>query len=90
MADKATSRNGFAKKKTSSWVKQVVNYNEKRHLEELQEDTQHGVVHTDETDPAVDELEERVNDLGESWETESLFAEILEDLQLKTRVFLDE
>jgi NAD-dependent histone deacetylase SIR2 len=28
----------------------------------------------------INELEERVNDLGDSWETESLFEDIIEDL----------
>ncbi|KAK0617151.1 SIR2-like protein [Immersiella caudata] len=62
-------------KKTSSRLKNVVNYDEKAHLADLEEDIQHGVAHTNLT-----ELEERVNDLHESWETESLFEDALEDL----------
>jgi NAD+-dependent protein deacetylase SIR2 len=62
-------------KKPSTRVKELVNYDEKQHLSELKEDIQHGVAHQ-----AVSELEERVIDLGESWETESLFQDALEDL----------
>jgi NAD+-dependent protein deacetylase SIR2 len=64
-----------AGKKTSSRLKNVVNYDEKQHLADLEDDIQHGVAHTNLT-----ELEERVNDLHESWETESLFEDALEDL----------
>lgn len=62
-------------KKTSSRLKNVVNYDEKQHLADLEEDIQHGVAHTN-----LSELEERVNDLGDSWETESLFEDVLEDV----------
>ncbi|KAK1759692.1 SIR2-like protein [Echria macrotheca] len=62
-------------KKTSSRLRNVVNYDEKKYMAEIEEDIQHGVAHTN-----MSELEERVNDLGESWETESLFEDALEDL----------
>jgi len=62
-------------KKMSSRLKNVVNYDEKRHLADLEEDIQHGVAHTN-----LSELEERVMDLGDSWETESLFEDALDDL----------
>ena len=56
-------------------VSDMVEFDEKRHMKEIKNDLKHGVVH-----PALNELEERVNDLGESWETESLFEDALEDL----------
>ena len=69
-------------------MKQVVDYNEKRHLEELEEDIQHGVVHATDEASSSNELEEHVNDLGESWETESIFADILDDLA-EDKIFTD-
>lgn len=60
-------------KKTSTRLKNVVNYDEKQHL--IEDDIQHGVAHSN-----LNELEERVNDLTESWETESLFEDAIEDL----------
>ncbi|KAK0707479.1 DHS-like NAD/FAD-binding domain-containing protein [Lasiosphaeris hirsuta] len=72
----AKGSNGAATaKKTSGRVKNVVNYDEKRHTEELEEDIQNGAAH-----PPLNELEERVNDRGDSWETESLFRDSIEDL----------
>jgi len=70
-------------KKTSSRVKNIVNYDEKRHLADLEDDIQNGVAHTN-----LSELEERVNDLGESWETESLFEDVIGDLA-EDRFFTD-
>ena len=88
MADDAAGKNGRPRR-TGARVKQVVDYNEKRHLEELEEDIQHGVVHaTDEPPSSSNELEEHVNDLGESWETESIFADILDDLA-EDKIFTD-
>ncbi|KAH7629969.1 DHS-like NAD/FAD-binding domain-containing protein [Sordaria sp. MPI-SDFR-AT-0083] len=57
-------------------MKEVVNYDDKRHLLDLEEDITHPVAHRQ-----LNELEEHVNDLHEScWETESIFEEILEDI----------
>ncbi|KAK3682511.1 DHS-like NAD/FAD-binding domain-containing protein [Podospora appendiculata] len=68
-------KNGYVPKKSSARVKELVNYDEKQHMSDLKEDIQHGVAHR-----ALNELEEHVNDLGESWETNSLFEDALEDL----------
>ncbi|KAK3332078.1 DHS-like NAD/FAD-binding domain-containing protein [Cercophora scortea] len=68
-------KNGYVPKKSSARVKELVNYDEKQHMSDLTEDIQHGVAHR-----ALNELEEHVNDLGESWETNSLFEDALEDL----------
>jgi len=81
--DASTAANGRAGKKTSSRLRNVVNYDEKRHMAELEDDIQHGVAHTN-----LSELEDRVNNLGESWETESLFEDALEDLA-EDKFFVD-
>lgn len=87
-SDKNGAANGTAAtRKPSTRVKNVVDYDEKRHLVELIEDVDA------KPDPAVpnpglSELEERVNDLTESWETESLFQDALEDLA-EDRFFTD-
>lgn len=81
--DSSTAANGTSGKKTSSRLRNVVSYDEKRHMAEIEDDIQHGVAHTN-----LSELEERVNDLGESWETESLFEDALEDLA-EDNVFTD-
>ncbi|KAL0469432.1 DHS-like NAD/FAD-binding domain-containing protein [Neurospora intermedia] len=70
----SSSASGPAPKK-SSRMKEVVNYDEKKHLLDLEEDITHPVAHRQ-----LNELEEHVNDLHESWETESIFEEILEDI----------
>ena len=75
---KPTAVNGTTKKhqhNVSVHVSDMVDFDEKRHMKEIKNDLKHGIVH-----PALNELEERVNDLGESWETESLFEDALEDL----------
>ncbi len=86
-ASKDSSTNGSSTaRKPSTRVKNVVDYDEKRAYVEL----------TEEFDPkptpvrnsGLTELEERVNDLSESWETESLFQDALEDLA-EDRVFTD-
>src|SRR3569833_805989 len=64
-----------AKRKPSTRVKEMVGFDEKQHMDEIKKDIKTGVVHN-----ALTELEERVNDLGESWESESLFEVALEDL----------
>ncbi|KAK3316360.1 NAD-dependent histone deacetylase-like protein [Apodospora peruviana] len=66
-------KNGSAPKKASTRVKQVVNYDEKQHFPDLREEN--GLPHR-----PLNELEEHVNDLGESWETESLFEDVFQDL----------
>jgi hypothetical protein len=70
-------------KKASTRVKNQVNYDEKRHLTDLEDDIQHGVAHR-----TINELEEHVNDLGDSWETDSLFQDALEDLT-EDKIFND-
>ncbi len=88
---RAPSKNGSINnsttaRKPSTRVKNVVDYDEKRAFVEL----------TEEVDPksngahnaGLSELEERVNDLSESWETESLFQDALEDLA-EDRIFTD-
>ncbi|KAI1500895.1 NAD-dependent histone deacetylase SIR2 [Biscogniauxia marginata] len=49
-------------------------------VEEVSDDQQVGHLNVKEPGYHLSELEERVNDLGESWETESLFEDIIEDL----------
>lgn len=75
--------NGTATRKPSTRVRNVVDYDEKRHLVDLNEDAPPDVAN-----PGLNELEERVKDLGESWETESLFEDALEDLA-EDRFFTD-
>jgi NAD-dependent histone deacetylase SIR2 len=86
MASKNGATNGAATRKPSTRVKNVVDYDEKRAFVELAEDAHakpNGV-----PNPGLSELEERVNDLSESWETESLFQDALEDLA-EDRFFTD-
>ncbi|KAK4158397.1 SIR2-like protein [Chaetomidium leptoderma] len=73
-------------RKPSTRVKNVVDYDEKRAFVELTEEVNapNGV-----RNPGLSELEERVNDLSESWETESLFQDALEDLA-EDRFFTDD
>ena len=71
----ATNGNGSATtKKASSRLKNVVNYDEKRHFIE------EGPEPEANAPPILSEMEERVMDLGDAWETESLFEDALEDL----------
>lgn len=46
-------------------------------VDDIQNDIEHGVAHPV---SAMSELEERVNDLDDSWETESLLADMIEGL----------
>lgn len=71
--------------KKSSRMKETVNYSDKKHffVPDLEEDIAHPVAHRQ-----LNELEEHVNDLHESWETESIFEEILEDIT-EDRPFTD-
>ncbi|KAH8666341.1 DHS-like NAD/FAD-binding domain-containing protein [Xylariales sp. PMI_506] len=55
--------------------------------EEVSHLTEEELLHHDESDP-VSELHERVNDLGESWETESLFEDVIEDMA-EDKIFVD-
>ncbi|KAJ9133073.1 NAD-dependent protein deacetylase hst1 [Pleurostoma richardsiae] len=64
-----------AGRKPSAQVTEMVDFDEKQQLKDIKNDIKRGVVHG-----TVNELEERVNDLGDSWETESLFEDALEDL----------
>lgn len=62
-------------KPATSKVSQVVDFDEKTYDRgKIKGDIQHGVAHP------MNELEEHVNDLDDSWETESLLAEMLEGL----------
>lgn len=65
---------GTTTKKASSRLKNVVNYDEKRHLIDQDPEPE---AHAP---PPLSEMEERVMDLGDAWETESLFEDALEDL----------
>jgi NAD-dependent histone deacetylase SIR2 len=80
----ATSNGTTTTRKTSNRTKNVVDYDEKRHLVDLNEEDDPPAV----PNQGLIELEERVNDLGESWETESLFEDALEDLA-EDRFFTD-
>lgn len=90
-ARRAPGKNGSANgtattRKPSTRVKNVVDYDEKRAFVELTEEADakpNGV-----RNAGLSELEERVNDLSESWETESLFQDALEDLA-EDRIFTD-
>ncbi|KAK4109702.1 SIR2-domain-containing protein [Canariomyces notabilis] len=81
----ATSNGTTTTRKTSNRTKNVVDYDEKRHLVDLNEEDDPPAV----PNQGLIELEERVNDLGESWETESLFEDALEDLA-EDRFFTDD
>lgn len=83
--DKNDASNGATTRKPSTRVKNVVDYDEKRHLVELTEEVD---VKKPVANSGLSELEERVNDLSESWETESLFQDALEDLA-EDRFFTD-
>ncbi|KAL2172153.1 hypothetical protein VTG60DRAFT_154 [Thermothelomyces hinnuleus] len=83
-----SSGNGAATtRKPSTRVKNVVDYDEKRAFVELSEEVDGE--QNDVANPGLNELEERVNDLSESWETESLFQDALEDLA-EDRFFTDD
>lgn len=58
-------------------VSEVEGIDEKYAIDDLQEDIEHGVAHPV---SAMAELEERVNDLDNAWESESLLADMLEGL----------
>lgn len=73
--DRQPATNGYTRG-PSTRVKPIVNYEEKRPLADVRADIKHGAG----PKTTLNELEERINDLGESWETESLFEDALEDL----------
>ncbi|KAJ4393575.1 NAD-dependent histone deacetylase sir2 [Gnomoniopsis smithogilvyi] len=75
MADHAPKQRNSAKhegKKPVTAVSEIVEFNEKSVLEDIKDDIQHGVAHP------INELEQHVNDLDDSWETESMLADMLE------------
>ncbi|KAK4242748.1 SIR2-like protein [Achaetomium macrosporum] len=84
---KGSTNGSVATRKPSTRVRNVVDYDEKQHFKELTEDAdaQPNAV----PNSGLSELEERVNDLSESWETESLFQNALEDLA-EDRFFTDD
>jgi len=78
-------KNGYGKKGSSRVKELIHSYDEKHHhAEDAQDDIQNGVAHR-----VLNELEEHVNDLGESWETESLFEDIIGDIT-EDRFFTDD
>lgn len=77
MADHAHKQRTAAKhegKKPVTTVSEIVDFNEKSVLEDIKDDIQRGVAHP------INELEQHVNDLDDSWETESMLADMLEGL----------
>lgn len=77
MADHAQKQRSSAKnegKKPVTTVSEIVDFNEKTVLDNIKDDIHHGVAHT------INELEQHVNDLDDSWETESMLADMLEGL----------
>lgn len=58
-------------------VSEVDGIDEKYAMDDLQEDIEHGVAHPV---SAMAELEDRVNDLDNAWESESLLGDMLEGL----------
>ncbi|ROW08226.1 hypothetical protein VMCG_03325 [Cytospora schulzeri] len=81
---KQTAEAGHSRKLSSSSTKEaltalseLVDFDGEPGVDDIQEDIEHGVAHPV---SAMSELEERVNDLDNSWETESLLADMLEDL----------
>ena len=77
----------------STRVKQLVNYDDKTHYVDLKEDIDHGVAHVAPVahpGRSLIELDDPVKDQqSESWETESLFEDILGDIT-EDRFFADE
>lgn len=58
-------------------LSELVDFDSEPGMDNIQEDIEHGVAHPV---SAMTELEERVNDLDDSWETESLLADMLEEI----------
>lgn len=86
-AKNGPTTNGTTKaRKPSARAKNAVDYDEKRAFVELSEEVAPEVDGI--PNSGLNELEERVNDLSESWETESLFQDALEDLA-EDRFFTD-
>jgi len=75
----AGSNGTSGSRKPSGRVKNPVDYDEKRRFAELNEqidgDDQAAIANAN-----MSELDEHLNNLSESWETESLFADAIEDL----------
>jgi hypothetical protein len=86
-ASKNGSTNGAATtRKPSTRVKNEVNYDVKQAFKDLTEDSD--AKPNGDPNSGLTELQERVNDLSESWETESLLQDALEDLA-EDRFFTD-
>ncbi|KAL2257652.1 hypothetical protein VTK26DRAFT_9359 [Humicola hyalothermophila] len=81
-ANENGANNGAATRKQSSRARKVVDYDEKRRFAELVGEVE--VPKQEEQEPVANsglsELEERVNDLNDSWETDSLFEDVFEEL----------
>lgn len=66
-----------ATRKPSTRVKGPINYDEKQAFIDLNKEIDYPVDHQDR---ALNELEEQVHDLADSWESESLFEDALNEL----------
>ncbi|KAL1837822.1 hypothetical protein VTJ49DRAFT_3369 [Mycothermus thermophilus] len=89
-SNKTSQTNGAPTRKPSTRVRNVVDYDEKRAFQNLNDDDADdvGASHDAQNHP-MNELEERINDLSDSWETESLFQDAIEDLA-EDRFFTDD
>ncbi|CAN8098505.1 unnamed protein product [Discula destructiva] len=76
MADNAQKRRNTAIRNG----KQSVALDEKAGIDRLQNDIQHGVAHP------IDELEQHVNDMDDSWETDSMLADMLDGLSKEDHI----
>lgn len=78
MADHAAQQQRTSAKRESknsvTTVSEIVDFNEKSVMDTIKDDIQHGVAHP------INELEQHVNDLDDSWETESMLADMLDGL----------
>jgi NAD-dependent histone deacetylase SIR2 len=75
-------------RKPSTRVRNVVDYDEKRAFQNLNDDDVDDAEDVDASRRPLNELEEHINDLSDSWETESLFQDAIEDLA-EDRFFTD-
>ncbi|KAL2119769.1 hypothetical protein VTJ04DRAFT_6730 [Mycothermus thermophilus] len=76
-------------RKPSTRVRNVVDYDEKRAFQNLNDDDVDDAEDVDASRRPLNELEEHINDLSDSWETESLFQDAIEDLA-EDRFFTDD
>lgn len=72
--DQKNASHKRAIKQAAAHVSEVVDFDEKAKVPQIQDDLQHSVARP------LNELEQHVNDLDDSWETESLLAEMLDGL----------